>query len=202
MTPRRATLRSLLRFVTLVVAFAPGAAAQAPPPSAAPSSPEDVVREMFAVSRQADWAGYARLVHPRSMAEVKAAFGELVALDPGGKLWPVLFGVATRGEFDALSETSFFAGFLKFILNQPGAAEALQGLDGVILGTLAEGDQVHVVYRMKVTMMDIELKKLETVTLERHGETWRLILPDQMASIPLLIKKGLEERKAAGGEGG
>lgn len=201
MTSRRLAARWLLPSLVLVLLLAPGVAAQTSP---APASPEEAVREMLAVTQRADWAGYAKLLHPRAGAELKAAFGELVALDPSGNMGKAFFGAGTRAEFDALSEAAVLEGLMKFLASQaPQVMEALEGLDGVILGSVTEGPNlVHVVHRMKAPIEGIEFTKLEVVTVERFGDGWRIVLPPQMAAIPLLIKKGLEERKAAGGEGG
>lgn len=196
MTSRRPAARWLLPSLVLVLLLPPGVAAQTPPP---PASPEEVVREIFAVTQRADWVAYAKLLHPRAATELKSAFGEILSIDTSGGAGKAFFGVANRAEFDALSEAAVFEGLMKAVIARvPEMAQALEGMNGVILGAVPEGsDFVHVLYRASLRLNGVELDEVKVVSLERFGNDWRVVLPAQFAAFPRLVKAALEKKAAA-----
>ena len=154
-------------------------------PASPAASPEAVVKQMFSVSREADWPGYVKLMHPEALAEFKKMFREIVATEVGKELGTLFFDTKSADEYDAVESAVLFERFMKNLsVKVPQFGEALKTAEGSVVGSVPEGaDLVHVVYRSSASAEGIAISRVNAVTLRKHQGEWRLLLTGNIEGI-------------------
>jgi hypothetical protein len=168
------------------------------------SAPEAVAKAYVDATVAADWAKAASLMHPDSLAELRKliepifANEKVFAGEKAAVAAEMFFGVKSRAEFDQLSDAQAFEKLLGGLMGRIGGA--MPGLDNLlskasfdIIGQVAEApDLVHLLYRSKAPLDDIQIKdapaltknvtitSLEVMTLKRYENTWRLTLSSEL----------------------
>jgi hypothetical protein len=159
--------------------------------------PEQVAREAYARMQAADWVAAAETFDPAALKRFREwLLPMLDAADAAGKdragkaqsaqtdgafmLW-VLFAPATSiEEIRALSDREVFA---RIMANTMSLASAR--LDGqAVIGSVTEGlDMVHVVTRNSAKVEADTIAKVETITLKRTAQGWRLALTGDLEAL-------------------
>ncbi len=152
------------------------------------SSPEAVVDSAAGRLVAQDWSGYAELMHPQTLREF--AFYVMKITDirmqtgAGGEEFDLLFGRPTPDEVKATPPQVLFANFLRASVNAvPEFAQILMQSKGKRLGVVDEGEQLrHVIVRQSYRMGDTVADRVEVMTLEKDGETWKMHLPPSIVT--------------------
>lgn len=171
--PRRAPALATL---TLALALVPAAAFSQPPPPKSPASPKEVLLTTVELTKKGDWAGFAKVMHPEALADLRRMFRPLVEAGTQ-EVGKPFFGIESLKEFDALSDQAMFERFMTSLSQLPGVAEALGNAEVSVIGTLEEGpDLAHVVYRGTARIEGLTVSQTAVTTLRRSNGEWRALL--------------------------
>jgi hypothetical protein len=158
-------------FVTLAALASAGTAQDRP------ETPEAVTRQFGAAMRANDWVGTAELMHPDALAHFRDMFLPIVAADSTGQLCDRLFATTSAAEVAALPNAELFARFFRTLVSgAPELSGMFAGADLVPIGHVLEGNDAHVVFRMKVAADGVTITKVQAMSLRRSGQTWRVLL--------------------------
>ncbi len=161
---------------------------------------EKVVDEYIAAMIRGDLQACAALMHPKALETLQELLLPILdmAKDAGAQdTFLTLFsGVDSTETLASLSKEDFFVSFLKgSLFSQPEIFDAMKTMQVTIIGAAPEGDQVvHVIYRLKMNMMGTVIEELETISLERSNDTWRLLLSGDIKSTAQKIKNAFAAR--------
>jgi hypothetical protein len=174
--------------VLFVLSFA-GAYADAAK-SPAPSSPESVVQGYLRALKSGQYLAVAEFMHPEALAKFRTMILPLVEESAGGdpteSLLPLFRGVSDIAALKKLSHAEFFAAFFGGLTDaNPGIKEALSSgsLTLTPIGSVPEGDIIHVVCRTSAAVEGISVSKMEVVSLRRSTDSWRVLLSGEMEGI-------------------
>jgi hypothetical protein len=172
-------IRKIVLFAMLSC-MALGAQAQAP----AKSTPEAAVTEYMAAIKNEGITVASRYMHPDELTRFKDMLMPLFRKEASAKERPMttaMFGPdATLEKIQALPGAEFMTALFKLVGDQ------LEGVnfDSVeILGSLPEGEVIHVVTRVKVSMKQITMRQMEVVSLKQHEGRWKLMLSGQFEGL-------------------
>ena len=177
----------------LVLSFIGPFAQAAEPP--APSSPESVVESYLQAMRGGQYLKLAELIHPEGLEKFRSMFLPLIEeakrADPPEDLLTLFRGVGDVTELKKLSPAEFFAAFFGGIADvNPGLAEALTSARMTPIGSVPEGDIIHIVCRTTVEVEGFNGSKVEVISLRRSAGNWRVILPESFESIVQALSSG------------
>jgi len=148
------------------------------------ATPEEVAREMLALTRSSDWPGYTKLLHPEALVALQGMFHDVVAGDPSHEAGKQLFGVADVAAFDALPAGEVFQRLMATLTKIPQFAAALASAEGVIVGSVPEGaDLVHVVFRVSASADSMTFSRVSAMTLRKFEGQWRALLSGNIEGI-------------------
>jgi predicted RNase H-like nuclease len=161
-----------------VLAFTPALAAQ--------DTPEQVVQRYFDSFRSGDYAANVALMHPEALLSMKETMSGLVAI-PGAADEPEfqeMFGVSTIEEFNQLAPNVLMERILRSQLENPDMKEVLSTAQTTVLGHVMEGDSVaHVVYRMRMSIGEMEMDQVQVAPVKRADGQWRVLLTGSLAGM-------------------
>ena len=171
-------LRAIPALMVAVLAAAPGLAAQ--------ETPEQVVQRYFDTFRTGDYAGNVALMHPEALASMKETMSGLASL-PGAAEDPqfqVMFGVSSMEEFNRLTPAALFERILRSQLDNPEMKQMLSSAQTTVLGHVMEGDTVaHVVYRMRMSVGEMNVDQVQVAPVKRADGQWRVLLAGSFAGM-------------------
>lgn len=165
----------------------------APPlPSMRGVAPEEVARAYFTALRDRGAPVVVEFIHEGEMAKFKELFVALMEKEAAKGKRELVFGLfgeqATLAEVKALSPRRFMSIFMQkasgMISKMGFTFEKLE-----VLGSVPEGDMVHVVARIEVGLWPAAIKRMEVLSMKRDGDAWRLMLPKQFDGLLLMIQQ-------------
>jgi hypothetical protein len=144
--------------------------------------------------RGSDFDGMAGLMHPESLAELREIFAPVLASEAGPEIISAI-GLPPPEELSSMSDTEFFAAFMRAIVaGDSTMADALRQAQADLLGSVPEGaDTVHVVYRMRMKVEDVEVSEMGVLSLARWENTWRGLLAGDLAGLAAMFQGIVEE---------
>jgi predicted RNase H-like nuclease len=164
-------------------------------PLAAQDTPEQVVQRYFDTFRAGDYEGNVALMHPEALDEVKETMQGLVALagtdDP---TFREMFGVGSAEEFNRLTSAQLFERMLRSQLEDSQMRELLSTAQITVLGHVMEGDSTaHVVYRMRMSVGEMNVDQVQVAPLRRAGGQWRVLLTGSLAGMMNAVPRAERE---------
>lgn len=142
-------------------------------------TPEEAVQAYFAAMRDGGLAATGRLLHPEALARFREILLPLVEMkDPAGQnpVMAVFFGAdATIDSVRAKTPLEFYTAFMNVASVMSGMSLVSIG-DFDIVGSVAEGDMVHVLVRGQASAGPITAGGMEVASLKRYGEGWKILL--------------------------
>ena len=161
---------------------------------------EKVVAASIEAAKKGDWKGYGDLVHPESLQDYKRMW--LPVLQAAAKEGPDkqadllrLFGGATDlKSVMALEPKAFFVSSMKGMASQTTIPkqDAVK-TDEKILGTVREGDDLaHVLIRTRTKYQQIDVNKVDVVTVKRSGTEWKIVLPEAVRVMAETFRHSLQ----------
>ena len=183
------SMTCLLAAVATVATVAAPAAAQSPDDDAI-----TVAGSYVDAMRTSDFDGMATLMHPESLAELREIFAPVLASNAGPDIISAI-GLPPPEELSSMSDNEFFAAFMRGIVTGDSTmVEALRQAQADLLGSVPEGaDTVHVVYRMRMKVEEVEVSEMGVLSLARWENTWRGLLAGDLAGLAAMFQGIVEE---------
>jgi hypothetical protein len=155
---------------TLAVAEEPPAAAK---PAVDRSSAEALFASTTAAMRRADWNAIAETMEPAALESLKARMLRLAAADPGGEAGRAFFGTADPAQLAAVPAPELFGRFMRAAVQFVPQLNAFTAASkSALLGSVKEGDLLHMVYRSTFAFENDEVSSVEVMTVTRRGDSW------------------------------
>jgi len=140
-----------------------------------------------------DWEGSAALMHPDALAEMHEAFVGLARVDTSGEVAQVFFGLETAEQVEALTPPQVFASLMEgMVALKPGMDQMFRDSTYQVIGTVPEGDVVHVLYRLEMHSNGGRISKLAVSPFRQHDGEWMALLTGELEGL-------LQALKGAGG---
>lgn len=180
------TMRILrIAFVVLVLSSSSIHGATAP----------ETTEAFFEQLQKGDFEAAARFFDPPELTEFRKSL-EIINQAPATaqqQFREAFFGAGSTAEsIAALSDTEFFASFLRAAIAQ-AEAQGTANFDGMeVLGEVMEGpDLAHVVTRNRVSVGEIEVEGMEVVSCKKRGDEWKLQVSTEMKGLANQIRSAL-----------
>ncbi len=172
-TARRAVAAA---FYGAFLATAIALPAQAPP--ASPATPEAFANRFMATLTAGDFAANAALMHPVALASVRRIVLTVTARDSSAPALKQFAGVTSRHAIEQMSDVKLYEQFVSNMLGaQQGVLAALKSATIAVVGHVDEApDLTHVIYRITMKLGEIQVTKLDVLTLRKDGAAWRAML--------------------------
>jgi hypothetical protein len=158
----------------------------------------ETATDYFNVLKQKDYGRAATFFDPAALGEFRQmmSFVDEIPAEGQKEFFAVFFGPeASRESIARLSDSHYFASFLRATMAQ---AESVGGVNFgkmEILGEVMEGkDVAHVVTRNKVSVGEIELETMEVVSFKRTGSEWKALLSGKIKGVAGQLKAALRAR--------
>jgi len=165
--------------------------------AAAQETPEQVAERYLSTMKARNWAANAALVHPEELDSIKAAFVDVARSDTSTAGLRALFNVSTARELEALTPVQVYERFVASTVGQQ--AEMTQFLASAVfkvLGHVAEGDSVYVVYRVSATGAGGPMTQVTVMSLRRSGAGWKTRLTDELRGTIAALHAQAAQRRA------
>lgn len=178
--------------------------------------PEQVAREAYARMQAADWVAAAETFDPAALKRFRELLMPVLdALDAAGKgqtekgqagvrqaaedpnsvlmLWVLFAPAKSIEEIRALTDREVFARIMSNTMSL--ASAKLEGQQ--VIGSVAEGgDLVHVVTRNVAEVEAMSMTKVETITLRRTDQGWRLALTGDLEGLAETLQASIAPPEA------
>lgn len=146
------------------------------------SDPEDAAREYFELLRDSGGEVVVDIIHPEALAKFKEILWPLFAQEAkSGKrlLLTAFFGDnSSLKEVEGMSDMEFARIFIKKAMALRGPLPSFDEFD--VIGSVREGDLVHVVARMGTGVGAVKVKKLTVVSFKLDGSEWKPLLSGEI----------------------
>jgi|GEM_PF-1563583 len=156
------------------------------------STPEEAVQAYFAAMRDGGLGATGRLLHPEALARFREILIPLVDLKDsagGNPVMAVFFGAdATIESVRAKTPLEFYTAFMTVASVMSGMSLVNLG-DFEIVGSVAEGDMVHVLVRGQASAGPITAGGMEVASLKRYGEGWKILLSKNIEGLAEALRQ-------------
>lgn len=169
--------------VYLLLALILGLAASAS--AAARETPEQVAGAYINAIRTDGLAAVPGYIHPDELERFRDMLLPVLVGDSpaAGSLRTAFFGEqATLASVQAMDAKAFMQGFMGFAQNQMVAMDVNIG-QSETLGSVREGEVVHLVTRNTAGFGALQLTQMEVISLKPYQGTWRLLLSSKMEGL-------------------
>ncbi len=200
MKPRRVAHLSCT--LLLALALSSGAAARTAEPAAA-ALPEAVVESYTKALQAGDYLKSTDFMHPEALEKFRGMVLPLVESvgAESASLLPLFKGVADVAALKKLSPAEFFASFLGGLTAaNPAVLAALSSGSMAALGSVAEGEMLHVVCRTSLGFEGIKINKMNVVSLKRAAGNWRVLLSGEIEGMAEALRKAFAGATASAAE--
>ncbi len=153
----------------------------------AADSPEAVIEVYAGAMRGGQFQKAAEVMDPEGLEWMRATVIQFVeGVDPSEQkeVLRVFGGVDDMAALRKLSPAAFFGSFFGAVVSaNPEMIEAMGSARMVPIGSVPEGEVVHVVCRTSVDVSGLKVSKVEVVSLKRVDGRWRVLIPESMKGI-------------------
>lgn len=188
----KARLGKVRLVLALGVVFLP---ALSPEPLAgqwAADSPEAAALRQMEAMRARDFTAMAALMHPDALREIRDFLVPILEHDEGAEFREMLLGTDDVAVLDTLSHAALFAQFLQFVMASDSSIGASLGAAQMTpIGHLMEGDTVHVVSRLTVTLEGVAMTQMDVLSLRHYQGQWRSLLSGDLSGLVAMIRQAL-----------
>jgi len=159
--------------------------------TAAAETPEQLCEKYFTAIKQQGATASVDFIHPDELLRFKQML--LPIFDAGeekakAEVIQALYGkTATSASVKTMSPADFMRGFMKISEAQAKSMNISFG-DIKILGSVNEGDVVHLVTRHSAGTQDFSMTELEVVSLKPYQDSWRVLLSGKLEGMGQAIK--------------
>lgn len=158
------------------------------------ASPESVVKSYLEALKSGQYLAVAELMHPEALEKFRGMMlplaEEAAGTDEAASLLVLFRGVSDVAALKKLSPAEFFAAFFGGITDaNPMLKDALASGSMSPIGSVPEGDMLHMVCRTSVSVEEISLTKMEVISLRQSQGSWRVLLSGEMEGIVQALRK-------------
>jgi len=178
---RRGLPRPVL--ATVVAALLAVGPLRAEAQSAADSAATKVAAQYISALQNGRLHETAALAHREALTSIRKLVEVLAKIDEGGTFRSQVLKVGPEVDIAKLTDQQYYAAFVGLAYGQPGVQEALRSATSTILGVVPEGETLHVLHRMKMTVEEIEISKMEVLSLRMDNGQWRVMLSGDIESM-------------------
>ena len=184
MSPHRVLLRALV--VLVLAPLAPSAVT-----AQAAETPEHVAERYVRALKAQQWDSMAYLMHPLALRQLRELLTPLFESPKLGAARAELMGDSSLSDVRALSDTAVFSLFMSHLMrSQAQVMEFMRTARVAFLGHVAEGpDTVHVVYRMTIEDTAFAVSKMDIISLQRLGDSWRALLTADLRPLAAMLRR-------------
>lgn len=160
-----------------------------PPPT---EKPEEVAHTYIRAMADLHLNVVADSMHPSALASfqnllTRIASGiEAAPADrkPPAEMVSALFGENGLAKVKSDPAREVFVRFMNNLATfVPQIREMTGGSEYQVIGHVDEGDFAHVVFRATLKRGEISMTKMEVLTLQRDGDSWKVLLTDELATM-------------------
>jgi len=159
------------------------------------ATPTETTEAFFKQLKKGDFEAAAALFYPPALTEFRESLGIIndAPATAQQQFRKAFFGEkATPDSVAKMSDSEFFASFLRVAVTQ-AEAQGTANFDGMeILGEVMEGpDVAHVLTRNRVSVGDFEVETMEIVSCRKQGDEWKLLVSSEMKGLANQIRSAL-----------
>ncbi|MAE29951.1 MAG: hypothetical protein CMJ87_13365 [Planctomycetes bacterium] len=152
-------------------------------------APEAAFDAYMATMQANDWDAAATLMHPDALAELHETFIALARKDGAGEVARLFFDVQSAEEVAALTPAQGFVRLMAGLMAlKPGMGQAFRDSTAQVIGTVPEGDVVHVLYRLEMNTSGRPISKLAVSPFRLHDGEWRALLTGELEGLIQALK--------------
>ncbi|HEY0502916.1 MAG TPA: hypothetical protein VGD42_05400 [Lysobacter sp.] len=159
----------------------------------AAETPEAFVTRSVAAVQRDGLGAIAGFVHPDEAARFKAMLMPVLDVGPGSevdRMTRAMFG-ADAATVRAMAPADVMRAVLDTMARQAqGAGAPLQIGDRQVLGSVREGEVVHVVTRGSATVGELSITKVEVTSVRPLGDSWGLMLDGDIEGLARMLAAG------------
>lgn len=170
-------IASTLLALTILLGFPLGAAAS--------ETPEQVAEAYINAIRTGGVTAVPDYIHPDELERFRGMLLPVLVDDNpvAGQFRTALFGEgATLASVQAMDAKAFMQGFMGFVQGQMTAMDVSIG-QSETLGSVREGEVVHLVTRNTAGAGALQLTQMEVISLKPYQDSWRLLLSGKMEGL-------------------
>ena len=151
---------------------------------------EELAARCLDYMRTCDWGSFAATMHPEALLSFHDMFVSLAEMDTTGAVNQIFFGGRVLAEIQTLTPAETFVSVMDgMMMLMPPMKESFRSAEMRILGTVTEDDLFHVVYRMKMSVLEAEVSKIAVVSMKPHEGKLRNLLTADMEEMAQEIKQ-------------
>jgi hypothetical protein len=161
----------------------------------ASETPEMVVEQYHAAFAKKRWLALADYLHPDDLAQFKKALLSIFS-DDNEKTRAGIIEIYGKGTtLQSLREGTdeAFLSPILAMLNERLDSANLRIVSQDVIGSVVEGEFVHVVYRWQSESARLRQSQVEVRTLRRYRDTWRLVPPTNLEGVVPALKRALQQ---------
>jgi hypothetical protein len=142
-----------------------------------------------------DFAGAARLMHPKALSALRTMFEPMFAAPDMQGSASEMFGV-TPEALASTPDTVLFAGLMRNIMGQSaGLSEALRTAEITPLGHVPVGDTMMVVSRMAMTVQGITITQDDVMPFVYEDGKWWALLKSDITNMAAMLQQAMKQRE-------
>lgn len=154
------------------------------------STPQAEVQAYFSDVQSKGIRAVADHMHPAEIARFKELLLPMCAQGAESKGMAFCKGVfgagATEKSVAEMSPRDFMSTVLNFLVTVLGDHPALASLrirSAELVGSVHEGELVHVLARTKASVSNLNVVSMEVISLKKDGDEWRIMLSGNLESL-------------------
>lgn len=164
-------------------------------PAFAQQTPEQVTAAYLDAANKSGLAGTAGYFHPDELNKFKSAFIMLFESSGDQELVQMFFGEqAALAELKAMPAEQFARRMLGAI-SKLMKSEDIHFTQSKIVGSVKEGDAIHLLVRQYASVENIEFNSMQIVTLKPYQDSYKLMFSDKLDSMIKGLQAGLAKKR-------
>lgn len=167
--------------------------------------PSDAAKTYYQTLKSKDYPAAAKQFDPAALKSFREmlAFFDALPEDEAAEVLSAFFGEgSTKESVKKLSDTDFFAKFLKGVMEQAEEAGGVEFGDFQVLGEVPEGeDVIHVVTRNKVGVGELKIESMEVMSFKKTADGWKALLNGELTGVAAQLKAAFSHAHEDAGEG-
>ena len=164
-------------------------------PAFAQQTPEQVTAAYLDAANKSSLAETAGYFHPDELNKFKSAFITLFESSGDQELVQMFFGEqAALAELKAMPAEPFARKMLGAI-GKLMKSEDIHFTQSKIVGSVKEGDAIHLLVRQYASVENIEFNSMQIVTLKPYQDSYKLMFSDKLDGMIKGLQAGLAKKR-------
>ncbi len=159
----------------------------------------ETAAEYFNVLKKKHYNTAATYFDPTALNDFRQtmSFINEIPAEAQQEFFQVFFGPgANQKSISELSDTDFFASFLRAVMAQAEAAGTIN-IEGIeILGKVMEGSDIaHIVTRNRASVGKIYMESMEVISFKKKGNEWKLLMSGKIKGMANQLRSAFSRQK-------